>query len=130
MLLIILTITHSYNVGKVIIQVFLHRVKWFRKYSPVFTLLRWRHDFLPRFLFIETTETEKNKKNTRLFIDGHFEVILCSCQFDNFSFLSLITLITNITFRSNCQQIWNIIVIYDQLKFVSDLSSNIREVTR
>jgi hypothetical protein len=32
------------------------------KYSPVFTLVRWRHDFLPRFLFIETTETEKNKK--------------------------------------------------------------------
>jgi hypothetical protein len=27
----------------------------------------------------ETTETEKNKKKTRLFIDGHFEVILCSC---------------------------------------------------
>jgi hypothetical protein len=40
---------------------------------------------LPRFLFIETTETEKKtKKKTRLFIDGHFEVILCLCQFDNF----------------------------------------------
>jgi hypothetical protein len=44
-------------------------------YSPIFTLLRWRHDFLPRLLFIETTETEKNKKKARLFIDGHFGVI-------------------------------------------------------
>jgi isocitrate dehydrogenase kinase/phosphatase len=54
-------------------------------YSSIFTLLRRRHDFLPRFLFIETTETEKKtKKKARLFINGHFEVILCSCQFDNF----------------------------------------------
>jgi hypothetical protein len=50
--------------------------------SPMFTLLRRRHDFLPRFPFIETTETEKKK--ARLFIDGHFEVNLWSCQFDNF----------------------------------------------
>jgi hypothetical protein len=80
----------------------------FEKYwvvlHPIFTLLRWRHDFLPRFLFIETTETEKKKKKARLFIVGYFEVILCPCQFDNFLFLSLITLITNITFRCNCQQ--------------------------
>jgi hypothetical protein len=51
-------------------------------YSSIFTLLRWRHDFLTRFLSIETTETEK--KAVRLFIVGYFVVILCSCQFDNF----------------------------------------------
>jgi hypothetical protein len=53
-------------------------------YSPIFTLLRWRKDLLPRLLFIEKTETDKKKKKARLFIDGHFGVILCSCQFDNF----------------------------------------------
>jgi hypothetical protein len=53
-------------------------------YSRIFTLFSWRHDFLRSFLFIETTETEKNKKKTHLFIDGHFEVILCFCPFDNF----------------------------------------------
>jgi hypothetical protein len=56
------------------------------RYSPIFTLLRWRHDFLPRFLSIETTETEKKnkKKAARLFIVCYFVVILCSCQFDDF----------------------------------------------
>jgi hypothetical protein len=30
-------------------------------YSSIFTLLRWRHDFLTRFLSIKTTETEKKR---------------------------------------------------------------------
>jgi hypothetical protein len=51
--------------------------------------------------FVETTE----KKAMRLFIIGYFLFILRFYQFDNFLFLSLITLIVNITFRSNCQQI-------------------------
>jgi hypothetical protein len=73
------------------------------RYSPVFTLLRRRHDFLPDFFSIEMTETEKNKKSGTFV--GYFVVILCTCHFDNFEFFSLITLITNITLRSNCQQI-------------------------
>jgi hypothetical protein len=37
------------------------------KYSPIFTLVKWRHDFLRRFLFIETTETKKTKKGTFIY---------------------------------------------------------------
>jgi hypothetical protein len=38
------------------------------KYSPIFILLRWRHDFLPRFFFIETTETEKKQKKSHVYL--------------------------------------------------------------
>jgi hypothetical protein len=56
------------------------------------------------FLAFCLLKRQKQKKKARLFIVGYFEVILCSCQFDNFLFLSLNTLITNRTFRCNCQQ--------------------------
>jgi hypothetical protein len=36
------------------------------------------------FSLLKRQKQKKNKKKTPLFIDGHFEVILCSCQFDNF----------------------------------------------
>jgi hypothetical protein len=36
------------------------------------------------FLAFSLLKRQKQKKKTPLFIDGHFEVILCSCQFDNF----------------------------------------------
>jgi hypothetical protein len=36
------------------------------------------------FSLLKRQKQKKTKKKARLFIDGHFEVILCSCQFDNF----------------------------------------------
>jgi hypothetical protein len=69
------------------------------------------------FSLLKRPKRKKTKKRARLFIDGHFEVILCSCHFDNFSFY--------IDYKHNFS---NFIVIYDQFKFVSDPSSNIREV--
>jgi hypothetical protein len=39
-----------------------------RCYSPIFSLLRLRHDFLTRFLSVDPTETEKKKQNSGTFI--------------------------------------------------------------
>jgi hypothetical protein len=80
------------------------------KYSRIFTLLRWRHDFLPRFLFIETTETEKNKKKRHVYLLMiTLRLFYASVNLTIFNFFHLLHwLITNITFRSNCQQIWHI----------------------
>jgi hypothetical protein len=36
------------------------------------------------FSLLKRQKQKKTKNKARLFIDGHFEVILCSCQFDNF----------------------------------------------
>jgi hypothetical protein len=78
------------------------------RYSPIFTLLRWRHDFLPRFLSIETTETGKKTKKKRhvylLFVTLWLFYALVNLTI--FNFLHLLLLIKNIIFRSNCQQIW------------------------
>jgi hypothetical protein len=42
------------------------------------------------FSLLKRQKQKKNKKKALLFILGIFEVILCSCQIDNFQFLSLI----------------------------------------
>jgi hypothetical protein len=36
------------------------------------------------FSLLKRQKQKKTKKKARLFIDVHFVVILCSCQFDNF----------------------------------------------
>jgi hypothetical protein len=73
-------------------------------YSPIFTLLRRRHDFLPRFLFIETRETEKKRHVYLLMVT--LRLFYAPVNLTIFNFFHLLgTLITNITFRSNCQQI-------------------------
>jgi hypothetical protein len=40
--------------------------------------------FLAFSLLKRQKQKKKKQKKVRLFIDGHFEVILCFCQFDNF----------------------------------------------
>jgi hypothetical protein len=74
-------------------------------YSSIFPLLGWRHDFLPRFLYTETTETKKKPCVYLLLVTlwlfyAPVNLTIFNC--------SLITLITNVTFRINCQQIWNL----------------------
>jgi hypothetical protein len=82
-------------------------------FTAIVQFLRWRHDFLPRFLIIETTETKTKKRHVYLLMVT-LRLLYAPVNLTIFFqwFLSFITLITNITLRSNCQHIWNIIGSY------------------
>jgi hypothetical protein len=49
-----------------------------RCYSPIFSLLRLRHDFLTRFLSVDPTETEKKTKQRYVYcwlLRGYFMLL-------------------------------------------------------